>query len=65
MKFFTQFDAWQGLIFVISLLFTFGILNGLYSVSRLIRRGGLPVHLWILNGFLAVLIALSIAERSH
>ncbi|TNE58391.1 MAG: hypothetical protein EP340_05605 [Alphaproteobacteria bacterium] len=60
---FTHFSAWQWLGFAISLLCTFGILNGLYSVGRLVRRGGLPVYLWILNGLLAVMIASALAAR--
>lgn len=64
MDLFTQLSLWQWLVFTISALFAFGILNGLYSVGRLIRRGGLPVHFWVLNGLMAALIALAIAERS-
>ena len=59
------FSAWQWLIFAISLLFAFGILNGIYSIGRLVQRGSLPVHFWIFNGLAATLIALAIAERSY
>jgi hypothetical protein len=46
------------LIFVASFIAIFGLLNGVYSISRLIRKGSIPSVYWLLNGVFAVFAAL-------
>lgn len=59
---FSHFSVTEWVVFVFVLFVTFGVLNGLYNVSRLLKRGSLPIYLWAFNGLVAVLIAASIAE---
>ncbi len=40
-------------MFGVGFVVIFGLLNGVYSISRLIRKGSLPTVYWLLNGVLA------------
>jgi len=61
-EFFYGWVLTDWVVFAVYFVAAFGLLNGVYSMSRLIRKGNLPTVYWVLNGVLAGTAALLAAS---